>query len=348
MSKRNWTGPTCIKNRTKRDPSLRCPLAASTALSHRKQQGGKAGSKTRDLNLGLRSLFFSPDFLFVASEPILDSCLPVNSSHKNPHPGPGPFSPVFSADKCRSVPNRTLESQCAHPREQKGSSTLCPGICKPRSFHNSFTDPVWLLPLCSRSHQLLVPFRTRQYWGNRKQGRQRQEVRQVKHVIGPRWVCDLITSGAAGGEGNFCVGNETVSMLASQSCEFSWCLHLIQSSHLQKSNRLISYNSKEVQIRVAEAAAEVCKAAQLCVFILGTYNGEWSKQRKSHCQKTSRKCRVLKGAGSQSVMNVCQDTLVGSKAFYRVAEAAAEVCEAAQLCMFILVHLGVCLGLGML
>ncbi len=47
-------------------------------------------------------------------------------------------------------------------------------------------------------------------------------------------------------------------------------------------------------------------------------------------------CRVLKGAGSQSIVSVCINIFWWakySKAFYR---AAAELCEAAQLCMFIL------------
>ena len=43
----------------------------------------------------------------------------------------------------------------------------------------------------------------------------------------------------------------------------------------------------------------------------------------------------LKGASSQLVVSVCPPSLEdsGSKAFYRVA---AELCEAAQLCVFIL------------
>ncbi len=47
------------------------------------------------------------------------------------------------------------------------------------------------------------------------------------------------------------------------------------------------------------------------------------------------KCRVLKGAGSQSVVSASQHTLEGSisKAFCR---ATAELCQVAQLCVFIL------------
>ncbi len=63
--------------------------------------------------------------------------------------------------------------------------------------------------------------------------------------------------------------------------------------------------------------------------------------------------RVLEDAGSQSVVSVSaySSRLRGSKAFYKVAAAVVELCEAAQLtCIYLgyaLVHLGMCLGLGM-
>ncbi len=51
--------------------------------------------------------------------------------------------------------------------------------------------------------------------------------------------------------------------------------------------------------------------------------------------ETQKSCRVRKGAGSQSVVSVCQHTpaVSGIKAFYKVA---AELCKAAKLCVFIL------------
>ena len=49
-------------------------------------------------------------------------------------------------------------------------------------------------------------------------------------------------------------------------------------------------------------------------------------------------CRIIKGAGSQLVVSVCQHTLASSfsKAVYRVA---VELCEAAQLCVYLTLYL---------
>ncbi len=62
-----------------------------------------------------------------------------------------------------------------------------------------------------------------------------------------------------------------------------------------------------------------------------------SAMQKRHAQCTIREklqfkcCWVPEGAGSQSVVSVCQHTL--TMAFYRVA---AKLCKTAQLCVFIL------------